>query len=166
MLSNVMTHAATTVSLADYTRPELIVPQLRERDTAGIIGELGRVLQRHGCVPDILPFYQAALNQELLSSSALECGIAFPHGRLSGLRQPQFALGRTREPVIWGADGPWRAQLVFLFAVPATDATGYLQLLARLGKLAQQPKLLASLRAAEDGQAILFVLEQVKLRQG
>src|ERR1035437_6752884 len=61
MLSNVMTHAATTVSLADYTRPELIVPQLRERDTAGIIGELGRVLQRHGCVPDILPFYQAAL---------------------------------------------------------------------------------------------------------
>ena len=54
-------------SLADFTRHELIVPQLCERDAAGIIGELSRVLGRSECVPDVLSFYQAALNQELLS---------------------------------------------------------------------------------------------------
>src|ERR1039457_3556076 len=95
-------NVAVSVSLADYTRPALIVPRLRERDTAGIINELSQVLQRQGCVADVLPFYQAALNQELLTTSALDCGIAFPHARLSAVRQLQFALGRAPEPLIWG----------------------------------------------------------------
>ena len=81
----------------------LIVPQLRERDTAGIVSELSQALQREGCVPDLLPFYQAALNQELLANSALDCGLAFPHARLSGVKRLQFAFGRTPEPIIWGA---------------------------------------------------------------
>ena len=61
MLSEAILSIAAPVSLADYTQPALIVPQLRERDTAGIIGELSQALQRQGCVPDVLPFYQAAI---------------------------------------------------------------------------------------------------------
>lgn len=66
--------ATSTSTLADYTRPALIVPQLHERDTPGIIKELSQVMQGQGCMVDVLPFYQAALNQELLANSALECG--------------------------------------------------------------------------------------------
>jgi hypothetical protein len=44
---------------------------LRERDTAGIISQLSQALQGEGCVPDLLPFYHSALNQEWLSKSAL-----------------------------------------------------------------------------------------------
>jgi mannitol/fructose-specific phosphotransferase system IIA component (Ntr-type) len=159
-------HVQTTASLADYTRPALVVPQLRERDTAGIISELSQALQREGCVPDVLPFYHAALNQEFLANSAVECGIAFPHARLSGVKQLRFAFGRAPVPVIWGAKGSWPVQLVFLLAVPATDAAGYLHLLASLARLGQQTEWLARLRAAEDAAAVLAVLEKIRLRQG
>jgi hypothetical protein len=63
MLSEVTLNAAALVSLADYSRPALVVPRLRERDTVGIISELSQALQREGCVPDVLPLYQAALQQ-------------------------------------------------------------------------------------------------------
>jgi nitrogen PTS system EIIA component len=159
-------NVAVPVSLADYTRPALIVPQLHERDTAGVIGELSQVLQREGGVPDLLPFYQAALNQELLTSSALECGLAFPHARLSAVKRLQFAFGRTRAPIIWGARSSWSVQLVFLLAVPATDAAAYLHLLASLARLGQQPELLAQLRKAEGARGILAVLERIGMRQG
>ncbi|MEI8045366.1 MAG: PTS sugar transporter subunit IIA, partial [Verrucomicrobiota bacterium] len=122
-------------------------------------------LQRHGGVPDILPFYQAALNQELLASSALPCGLAFPHARLSGVKRLQFAFGRTPEPIVWGAKSAWRAQMVFLLAVPATDAAGYLHLLGSLARLGQQPELLARLRDANDTDDTLAVLQQIGLRQ-
>ena len=56
-------------------------------------------------------------------------------------------------------------QLIFLLAVPATDAAGYLHLLASLARLGQQPELLAQLRAAENAEAILAALEQIRLRQ-
>jgi mannitol/fructose-specific phosphotransferase system IIA component (Ntr-type) len=157
---------AAPVTLANYTQPALIVPRLRERDTAGIVGELSRRLQRQGFVADLLPFYQSALNQELLANSALECGLALPHARLSGVKQLQFALGCTAEPVLWGAKGSWPVQLIFLLAVPATNAVNYLQLLASLAKLGQQPELLAELRAAENAETILAVLEQIRMRQG
>lgn len=156
----------SSATLADFTRPGLVVAELREHDTAGIISELSHVLQREGCVPDVLPFYHSALNQELLSNSALECGLAFPHARLNGVKHVRFAFGRTRQPVPWGAKGAWPVQCVFLLAVPATDATTYLQLLASLARLGQQNNLLAQLRAAGTAQAILAVLEKVKLRPG
>ncbi len=158
--------AAAQVTLANFTSRQLVVPRLRERDTAGIISELSQVLQRENSVPDVLPFYHTALNQELLANSALECGLAFPHARLSGVKQLQFAFGRAPQPVIWGAKGLWPVQLIFLLAVPATDAAGYLHLLASLARLGQQTDLLSELRRAETADAILGVLERIKLRQG
>jgi len=163
---DVTLNGVAAVSLADYTRPGLIVQQLHERDAAGIIGELSQVLHREGCVPDVLPFYHSALNQELMSNSALECGIAFPHARLTGAKQLQFAFGRAPHPIIWGAKGSWPVQLIFLLAVPATDAARYLHLLASLTRLGQQPKRLAELRAAESTEKILALLEEVRIRQG
>jgi len=152
------------LSLVNYTSSRLIVPELRDRDAAGIISELSQVLQREGCVADVLPFYHTALNHELLVNSAHESGFALPHGRVSGVKQLQFAFGRTPEPVIWGPKGSWPVQLVFLLAVPATDAACYLHVLASLARLGQQPQRLASLRAAETPEDVLRILEQIRIR--
>lgn len=156
----------TPVTLQDYTRDTLIVPRLQQADTAGVISELSQTLQRDGCVADVLPFYHAALNRELLFNSALACGLAFPHARLSGVKQLQFAFGRTAQPIIWGPKGSCAVELVFLLAVPATNAASYLHLLASLARLGQQPELLAALRTAPDAKAILGVLEQIRLHPG
>ncbi len=51
--------ATTLFSVADYTRPELIVPRLRERDPAGIIEELSQRLRTSGIITDVLSFYQS-----------------------------------------------------------------------------------------------------------
>jgi mannitol/fructose-specific phosphotransferase system IIA component (Ntr-type) len=152
------------LSLSHYTNARLIVPQLRQRDAAGIISELSQVLQREGYVADVLPFYQTALNHEVLSNSAHESGFALPHARLSGVRQLQFAFGRTPAPVVWGPKNSWPVQLVFLLAVPATDAACYLHLLASLARLGQQSGQLAALRAADGPEAVLSILQQVKIR--
>jgi len=152
-----------TGSLADFTRPELIVLQLRERDAAGILGELSRVLREHDCVPDVLPFYQAALNQELLASCSNGFGIALAHARLGGVKQLQFALGRAGRPVVWGAKGSWSVQLVFLLAVPATEAAAYIHLISSLARLGRNREILADLLAAPDSSALLAILGKIKL---
>lgn len=152
------------VSMMEYTRPELIVPDLRETDIAGIIGQLSQGLQRQRVVSDLLPFYHAALNQELLHNSALESGIAIPHARLAGVKQLQFAFGRAALPISWGVKGSWAVQYVFLVAVPASDSATYLQLLAGIARLSQQPAQLAELRQARGAEEILGVFERIRLR--
>lgn len=153
------------MTLAHYTAPGLILPELAQRDAAGIISELTHVLRRQGCIADVLPFYHTALNRELLANSAQSCGIALPHGRLPGVKRLQFAFGRVPEPVLWGTETSSCVQLVFLLAVPATDAVCYLKLLATLARLAQEPDRLGEIRAADNAQAVLAALGKVKLRQ-
>ncbi len=157
--------SVATASLADFTKAGLIVPELRERDTAGIINELCQALQREGVLGDVLPFYHGALNRELMATSALECGIAFPHARLNAIKQLQFAFGRTPQPVVWGAQGSVPVQYICLIAVPATDAVGYLHLLAGLARLGQQENLISRIRNALTAEEILAALSGINMRQ-
>jgi mannitol/fructose-specific phosphotransferase system IIA component (Ntr-type) len=142
--------AGTLVSIADYTRPELIVPRLRGSDPAGIIEELSQRLRAGGIIGDVLSFYQAVVNHEFLSNSALPAGIATPHARSAQVSRLTLAVGRTREPVVWGMKESWPVEHVFLLAVPPTDASNYLSLLSGIAGFGRRPEMLARLHAAAD----------------
>lgn len=152
--------------LADYTRPALIVPELRERDTAGVVKELSQVLHEEGCVPDVLAFYHAALNHEFLVNSAMDCGLAIPHARLHGVASSSFAFGRAREPFSWGTAPSSPVQFVFLLAVPATDAAGFLHLLSALARLRREDRLLSGLQDRDSAEQIYQFFKEIKVRQG
>jgi len=153
-----------TMTLADFTSLGLIIPHLRGQDAASVIQELSRALQRDKRVPDLLPFYHAALNREFMVSTDIEAGMAFPHARLPGLKELSFALGRSDQPLGWGTKASAPVRLVFLMAVPATDSTQYLLLISGLMRLARDSRLVETLHAAQDTFQIAEVLRQVELR--
>ena len=152
------------MTLADFTKPGLIVPHLRSRDATSTIHELSLALQREGCVPDWLPFYHEALNREFLLSTDMEAGMAFPHARLAGLKELAFAFGRSDEPFAWGPQITHPVRMVFLLAVPATDAEHYLSLVSGLARLSGNHPLLEIIRGAADGAEIIAAFRQVVLR--
>jgi fructose PTS system EIIBC or EIIC component len=152
------------MTLADFTRPGLIVPHLRSRDATSAIHELSLAMQREGCVPDWLPFYHEALNREFLLSTDMEAGMAFPHARLAGLKDLAFAFGRSDEPFAWGPQLTHPVRMVFLLAVPATDAEQYLPLVSGLARLSSNHPLLEKIRSAADGAEIIAAFRQIVLR--
>jgi PTS system nitrogen regulatory IIA component len=149
------------MTLADFTRPGLIVPHLRGRDATSAIHELSLALQREGCVTDWLRFYNEALNREYLVSTELEAGLALPHARLVGLSEPIFAFGRSDEPFPWGSREARLVRLVFLLAVPAPATGRYLPLTASLARLAGNDPLLEAIRSAADAAGVLALLQQI-----
>ena len=152
------------MTLADFTRPGLIVPHLRSRDATSAIHELSLAMQREGCVPDWLPFYHEALNREFLLSTDMEAGMAFPHARLAGLKDLAFAFGRSDEPFAWGPQLTHPVRMVFLLAVPATDAEQYLPLVSGLARLSSNNPLLEKIRSAANGAEIIAAFRQIVLR--
>lgn len=164
MLSNTLVFPNTAMTLADFTNPGLIVPHLRGEDAASAIKELSEALHAENRVTDVLPFYQKALNREFMVSTDMEAGLAFPHARMAELKELAFALGRSDEPLRWGPNAGRSVRLVFLIAVPATDATQYLLLISGLARLSKDAGLMARLRAAKDSFQMLEVLQQVGLR--
>jgi mannitol/fructose-specific phosphotransferase system IIA component (Ntr-type) len=147
--------------VAACTSEALMVPELTGRDPVAIINELSHVLHREGCIPDLLDFYQRALNHETLGASLVGGGLVVPHARLAGVRQLHFALGRTAEPVVWNPGSGSRVDIVFLVAVPATEATSYLHLMAGIARLGQGTGHLEALRRARDAGGMLAALNGV-----
>lgn len=152
------------MTLAEFTSSGLVVPHLRGGEAASVIKELAQRLSAENRVPDVLHFYQSVLNREFMVSTDMEAGLAFPHARVVGLKNLAFALGRGAEPLRWGAHAAPSVRLVFLLAVPATDATQYLLLMSGLARLARDAALLARMLAARDTFQMLEVLQQVTLR--
>ena len=107
---------------------------MREREPAGIIEELSQRLRGNGIVGDVLSFYQAVVNHEFLSNSALPAGIATPHARSAQVSRLTLAVGRADEPVVWGIKESWSVEYVFLIAVPSTEALNHLALLSGIAR--------------------------------
>lgn len=145
-------------SIADYTHPDLILPCLRASEPAGIIKELSQRLCADGAIADMLAFYHAAINHEFLTHSALPAGIAIPHARSAQVHRLTLAFGRTRTPVVWGAKRSNLIDLVFLLAVPATEAAACLGLLSGIASLTLQPGLLRGIRSATQEREIFELL--------
>jgi mannitol/fructose-specific phosphotransferase system IIA component (Ntr-type) len=152
------------LTLADFTNPGLVVPCLQGKDAAAVIQELSAALQRERRVTDLLQFYHSALNREYLCSTVTEPGWAMPHALVKGLDKPCFVLGRCPSPMTWTKSEQRRVSLVFLFAIPETDARAYMNLISGMARLSKAPRLVEQLLKASDTFEILNVLKQVKLR--
>jgi len=106
------------------------------------------------------------VNHEFLSSSALPSGIATPHARSAQVSRLTLAIGRAREPVVWGISESWSVEYVFLLAVPSTEAMNHLALLSGIAGLGRQPEMLARLHVAADARGILDLLKEINVRPG
>jgi nitrogen PTS system EIIA component len=148
-------------TLADYTAPSLMVPRLCSRDATSVMAELCSTLQSQGQIIDLLPFYHAVINREALSGTVVSPGWALPHGRIAGIPQLCFALGRTVGPLAWYGGQP--VNLVFLFAVPESEAGAYLSLISGLARLGQDHSRLERLGAAPDSRMMFEALRGICL---
>jgi mannitol/fructose-specific phosphotransferase system IIA component (Ntr-type) len=152
----------STLVLADFTSSELIIPSLRGQDATAAIQELSAAIQHEGRVSDMSPFIQSVLDRELLHGTVTEPGWAIPHAVVNGLNESCFALGRWGSPKVW-TKSKLRVNLVFLFAIPETDAQAYMRLIISLGRFSNATQLVERLLKGDNAEEMLNVLKQVKL---
>ena len=163
MLSDPQSVSGRAESLADYTSAELIVPALQGHEPTAVIQELTRVLRASGRISDALAFYHAAANMEFLHSSVRPSGVALPYARSAEVSNVCFAVGRSVRPVGWKAGSQTvPVQLIFLLALPSTEASDYISVMLSLGELGNDRALLEQLRAAPSAEDILSILRRVK----
>jgi len=149
------------MNLADFTAAALVVPQLQGSELQPVLRELSHLLERAGRVPDANALYEAALKRELMVSTDMTPGMAFPHARLPEFKQLSFAFGRTSTPFQWSAHSRAPVRFVFLIAVSPSDATQYLQLISGISRFSAEPKKVERMQQASSVAAMLELLAEV-----
>jgi mannitol/fructose-specific phosphotransferase system IIA component (Ntr-type) len=163
--SNPLPEAGKVLTLADFTSEALILPAMHGCDIPGAILELSNTFQKSDVQWDAQKLNYIALDREQQMSTAMEFGAAFPHVRSNACIRLQFALGRAPVPFEWGRAGALKVQFVFLNAVPASDAMGYLKLLSGMARIGKDPALLAQFRTAATARELFELLSRIPLRK-
>ena len=114
----------------------------------------GRLTDRDGYVEAVW-----AREQET-GGTGMESGIAIPHAKHAGVREPSVVVGRVSGGgVDFGADDA-PADLVFLIAAPAGADDVHVSVLSKLARRLIHESFRTALREAPSAEAIVTILKE------
>ncbi|MFN8853977.1 MAG: PTS sugar transporter subunit IIA [Planctomycetaceae bacterium] len=139
--------------LAALLAPELVEVPLDARTKRSVLESLIEVAGRTWQIWEPAVLLAACLDRESAMPTAFESGVAIPHPRNpqpQALGQSLLAFGKTSSGIPFG--GPHRTLTDMFFLVLCRDSHTHLAVLARLGRLLQQPGFVDNLRATETSR--------------
>ena len=147
---NALTHLFTPDCIA------LDVPAKSRADAFAAAGEL--FTKQTGIdSSSVVEFLNA---REDLGSTALGAGVAIPHGRVKGLKQPSAAFMRLQSPIEFAApDGEPVSTLIFLL-VPEKATQQHLEILSSIAQLLSDAGARQTLSTATDPVKVCELLQR------
>lgn len=122
------------VKPAQFLCSGAIMETLKAADRSGVIQELTRSLASAGPIADPEDLEALILARESDYGTAIGGGVAIPHARIDGLRQPIMAYGRSVEGVPWDAPDGLPVHHIFLLATPVGTEDIHVQTLATIAR--------------------------------
>jgi PTS system nitrogen regulatory IIA component len=96
--------------------------------------------------------------RERLGSTGLGYGVAIPHGRIKGLKEPQLAAIQLKESIGFDAADGAPVELLFTLLVPENATQKHLDILAEIAELLGDESKRNSLKAATDLESFLAIV--------
>jgi PTS system nitrogen regulatory IIA component len=120
--------------IAAILSPERIRLNFDISDRGHVFEEVGRIFVGHAGL-EAARVAESLAARESLGSTALGQGVAFPHARLKGLRQPLAAYLRLRQPIPFDAPDGNPVEELFVLLVPQQATEAHLKLLAQAAQM-------------------------------
>lgn len=101
--------------------------------------------------------FDSLFAREKLGSTGLGQGVAIPHGRVKGLRDPIACFIKTTNPIPFDSPDSLPVSLIFVLLVPERATDLHLQLLGELAQMFCEKSFRDQLLASDD-PAVLYQL--------
>ena len=130
-------------------------------DKQDALDQLIALTRQDGLLADPDAFRRAVLEREEQVSTAIQEGIAVPHGRGDSVRRTGLAVMTLNRGVDWGAMDGQPSDLLFLIAA-TEDGAGYMEILSRLMSLLMDREFQRELRSATTPEAFLAAVDKAE----
>jgi len=92
--------------------------------------------------------------RERLGSTGLGHGVAIPHGRIKGLKNPLAAVLRVQQPIAFDAPDEEPVSLLIFLLVPEAATQRHLEILSEIAEMLSDRELRERLKSAPDAAAL------------
>lgn len=121
--------------LSEILSKENVLPDLKAKDKKGVLEELAETIVNQEPTVERGPLVKVLLERERLGSTGIGDGVAIPHGKFHGVKQPIISFGRSRKGLDFESMDGEPAYLFFLLVAPENSASVHLKALARIAKI-------------------------------
>jgi len=98
--------------------------------------------------------------RERLGSTGLGHGVAIPHGRIKGLKQPLAAVFQLAHPIGFDAPDEQPVQLMIFLLVPEAATQKHLEILSEIAELLSDSGLRERMKTSADAPALHALITQ------
>lgn len=134
--------------------------ELTSKTKEAVIKEMVKILDENGKLLDKDKYIQAVIDREKEFSTGIGMGIAIPHGKSSGVKEPALVFGRSMDGIDYESMDDEPAQLFFLIAVPEESSNEHLKILSQISRKLMHKELRESLMKASSAEEIITLLQK------
>ncbi|HET6345902.1 MAG TPA: cation:proton antiporter [Myxococcota bacterium] len=150
-----------SLQFVDFLQEKTFIRTLGAHDPASAIHELAEIAAPHTSFNAAF-IAAAVLAREELMPTGVGFGVAVPHARLRGLKEPLVAVGIAHSGVDFGAPDNLPARLICMLLTPQEDGNAQLELISDLAQTFSSEHLV---RAAVETQGFTELLALVRTRE-
>jgi PTS system nitrogen regulatory IIA component len=144
--------------ITEFLKLESVVPALSATGKDGVLQELANALSRSTPIP-ATRLYAVLSERERAASTAMEKGVAIPHGRLAEAASLVACFGVSRPGVDFAARDGRPSNFFFALIAPENSAGVHLKALAKISRLFRSDVLREQILAAATAEQIFALID-------
>jgi len=149
------------VRLSNIIKEKTVLLNLNSKQKDKALEEMVKFLKNQKVLKQDKEIIEKLLQREALGSTALGDGIAIPHCKAKGIKNPILLVGIAQNGVDFEAPDGAPVKVFFLLITSPEDPSLNLQILALIAQLVKKsPGLKSRLLAAEDVQEVLEIIRE------
>jgi len=149
------------MKLCNLLTQDMVIPELEARDMESVLNEMVKFLKKRKKISKEKELSEKLVQREKLGSTAIGKGVAVPHCKIKGIKDPVVMLAVSKRSVdFYSLDGK-PSHIFFLVVSSPDNPTVNLQILAAIAHLVRKSKsLVKKILEARNISAVLDVIRE------
>ncbi len=145
-------------ALTNFFTPDCIALGIPANNRADAFAAAGELFAKQTGIDasSVVEFLNA---REDLGSTALGAGVAIPHGRVKGLKQPSAAFMRLQHPIEFAAPDSEPVSILIFLLVPEKATQQHLEILSSIAQMLSDTDTRQTLLTATDPSNVCKLLQ-------
>lgn len=140
--------------ISDYLDENAIIPNLESRSKEEVIGEIAVGITKANPKINSDKLIEVLSEREKICSTALDSGVAVPHGKLSGLSDIIVGFAKSSEGINYESLDNKPSHYFITLLAPEDTVNNHIQLLARISNIFKNADFRSKLSKCDTGREI------------
>ncbi|WP_221435533.1 PTS sugar transporter subunit IIA [Algisphaera agarilytica] len=148
--------------LTDILQPDCVMVPLVADDKQSAIFQLADLLVEKTDIEDAQALKDAIWQRETVRTTGIGGGVAVPHGKTEGVPSLHMAIGRTAQPLEFGAIDRNPVELIILLASPPDQTGPHIEALSRISRMLIDADARDKMKSLETPEEVYAMIKEVE----